>query len=69
MPWQYDKLVEIFGGEMGLDVRMEGELEAALGRAVTMDSLVFIEVHTDRLDCPESLRRAGRSMAKANQLD
>jgi TPP-dependent 2-oxoacid decarboxylase len=31
--------------------------------------LVFIEIHTGRFDCPESLRNAGRSMAKTNNLD
>ncbi len=64
-----NKLVEVFGGGLGLDVRTEGELEDALDKAATADGLVFIEVHTGRLDCPESLRSAGRSMAKTNQLD
>ena len=68
-PWHYHKLVDVFGGGLGLNVRTEGELEDALGKAVTTDGLVFIEIHTGRLDCPESLRSAGRSMAKANQLD
>ena len=68
-PWHYHKLVDVFGGGVGLEVRTEGELEDALGKAVTTDGLVFIEIHTGRLDCPESLRSAGRSMAKANQLD
>jgi TPP-dependent 2-oxoacid decarboxylase len=68
-PWHYHKLVDVFGGGLGLEVRTEGELEDALGKAVTTDGLVFIEIHTGRLDCPESLRSAGRSMAKANQLD
>ncbi len=68
-PWQYHQLVDVFGGGLGLEVRTEGELEDALGKAVTTDALVFIEIHTDRLDCPESLRSAGRSMAKANRLD
>jgi indolepyruvate decarboxylase len=67
-PWHYHKLLEVFGGGLGLDVRTEGELEAALEQAATADGLVFIEVHTGRLDCPESLRRAGRAMAKTNQL-
>jgi len=67
--WQYHKLVEIFGGGLGLDVHTEGELEEALGLAAKADCVVFIEIHTDRMDCPESLRSAGRSMAKANQLD
>jgi TPP-dependent 2-oxoacid decarboxylase len=67
--WHYHKLVEVFGGGLGLDVRTEGELEDALDQAATTNGLVFIEIHTGRLDCPESLRSAGRSMAKANQLD
>ena len=68
-PWHYHKLVEVFGGSPGLDVRTEGELEEALDKAATADSLVFIEVHTGRIDCPDALRSAGRSMAKTNQLD
>jgi len=68
-PWHYHKLVDVFGGGLGLDVHTEGELEDALDRAATTDGLVFIEIHTGRLDCPESLRSAGRSMAKTNQLD
>ncbi|HEY3321849.1 MAG TPA: thiamine pyrophosphate-binding protein [Planctomycetota bacterium] len=68
-PWHYHKLVDVFGGGLGLDVRTEGELEDALRKAVTANGLVFIEIHTGRLDCPESLRSAGRSMANANQLD
>jgi TPP-dependent 2-oxoacid decarboxylase len=67
--WHYHKLPEVFGGGLGLDVRTEGELEDALVKAANADSLVFIEIHTGRMDCPESLRSAGRSMAKTNQLD
>ena len=68
-PWRYHKLVDVFGGGLGLDVRTEGELEDALGRAASTDGLVFIEIHTDRMDCPESLRSAGRSMAETNHID
>ena len=68
-PWHYHKILDVFGGGLGLDVRTEGELEEALGKAAMADGLVFIEIHTGRLDCPESLRSAGRSMAKTNHLD
>ena len=68
-PWRYHQLVEVFGGGLALDVHTEGELEDALLKAATADGLVFIEVHTGRLDCPDALRSAGRSMAKTNQLD
>jgi indolepyruvate decarboxylase len=68
-PWKYHRLLEVFGGGEGFDVRTEGELEAALAKVPGIDGPVFIEIHTDRLDCPETLRSAGRSMARANQLD
>jgi indolepyruvate decarboxylase len=61
--------VGVFGGGLGIDVHTEGELEAALTKAATADELVFIEIHTDRLDCPESLRSAGQAMAITNHLD
>ena len=66
--WQYHKLVEVFGGGLGIDVHTEGELEEALIKAEKADCLVFIEIHTGRMDCPESLRSAGKSMAKINKL-
>ena len=31
--WQYHRLPEVFGGGWSCEVRTEGELEAALGRA------------------------------------
>ena len=68
-PWRYHKLTEVFGGGLGLDVRTEGELEEALVKASKAEGLVFIEIHTPRMDCPESLRSAGKSMAKTNQLE
>jgi len=68
-PWHYHKLVEVFGSGLSLDVRTEGELEDALGKAATTDGLVFIEIHTGQFGLSRSLRSAGRSMAKANQLD
>jgi TPP-dependent 2-oxoacid decarboxylase len=68
-PWHYHKLLDVFGGGLGIDVHTEGELEDALRKTATADCLVFIEIHTGRMDCPESLRSAGKSMAKINKLD
>ena len=68
-PWRYHGLLEVFGGGRAFDVRTEGELEHALTQAATADCLVLIEVHTERLDCPESLRKAGRAMERSNHLD
>ncbi|WP_020485177.1 alpha-keto acid decarboxylase family protein [Methylomonas sp. MK1] len=67
-PWKYHKLVEVFGGGLGFDVHTEAELEEALAIAATSDQLMFIEIHTGRLDCPESLLSAGQAMAMTNQL-
>jgi hypothetical protein len=50
-------------------VRTEGELEEALRQAEAADSVVFIGVHTDRLDSSASLERVGAAVARANQLD
>jgi len=58
-PWKYHRLTEVFGGGLGLDVRTEGELEDALAKADGADGVVFIEIHTGKLDCPETLRKAG----------
>jgi indolepyruvate decarboxylase len=67
-PWKYQRLVDVFGTGLAFDVRTEGELEEALRQAAAADTVVFIEVHTDRLDCLESLKRAGATMARTNQL-
>jgi len=68
-PWRYHELPVVYGGAPGFDVRTEGELEAALTAAGDARRLVFIEVHTGRMDCPEALREAGASMARSNQLE
>lgn len=67
-PWGYHRLAEAFGCRHALDVRTEGGLEDALATAAKEAGLVFIEVHTGRLDGPESVLGAGRAMAKANRL-
>jgi indolepyruvate decarboxylase len=68
-PWKYHRLVDVFGTGLAFDVRTEGELEEALRQAAAADSVVFIEVHTDRLDSSESLKLVGATVARANHLD
>jgi indolepyruvate decarboxylase len=68
-PWKYHRLVEVFGTGLAFDVRTEGELEEALRLVEAADSVVFIEVHTGRLDSSESLKRVGAAAARANQLE
>jgi TPP-dependent 2-oxoacid decarboxylase len=50
-------------------VSTEGQLEEALAHAGESDQLVFIEIHTDRLDCSESLKKAGETMARTNKIE
>ncbi|MEE9514596.1 MAG: thiamine pyrophosphate-binding protein [Candidatus Brocadiales bacterium] len=62
-PWKYHLLPQVFGGGWGCEVRTEGELEDALEKARRNKGLSLVEVHFDRLDCSESLRRACEQMA------
>lgn len=70
-PWQYHKIAEIFSSDdsrsVSHDCYTESELETALADDAD-DTLKFIEVHLERWDCNESLRRAGVGMALANGL-
>ena len=68
-PWKYHRLVEVFGTALAFDVRTEEELEEALRQAEAVDSVVFIEVHTDRLDASAWLKGVGTAAARANQLE
>ncbi|MFZ5449955.1 MAG: alpha-keto acid decarboxylase family protein [Thermodesulfobacteriota bacterium] len=59
--WDYYRLTEVFRGGWGCQVTTEGELEEALHKAQTEpDTLAFIEVRLDRLDCSEGILRLGQ---------
>lgn len=64
--WQYHRLPEAFGGEPGLEVRTEGDLETALARAETHagPGPLLIEVHLDPWDVPEAFLTIGDKMGK-----
>jgi indolepyruvate decarboxylase len=69
--WRYHELVDVFGrgAGWGCEVRTEGELEAALDRAVRdNDRLAFVEVHLDPMDCSAALRRLGAELRRSNAL-
>jgi TPP-dependent 2-oxoacid decarboxylase len=68
-PWKYHRLVDVFGKGRSFDVRTEGDLEEALRQAAAADSVVLIEVHTDRLDCSEVLKRVGAALARTHPFD
>lgn len=60
-PWKYHLLTQVFQGGWGMEVKTEGELEAALEKAQNQpDDLAFIEVRLERLDCCEALNKLTR---------
>jgi len=62
------RLTEVFGGGCGCQVTTEGELEDALQKAqAEPDTLAFIEVRLDRLDCSEHILRLGQIFQKAGK--
>ena len=62
--WHYHRLAEAFGGEVGCEVRTEGDLEAALERADshTGPGPLVIEVHLDPFDVPEAFMRMSEGL-------
>jgi TPP-dependent 2-oxoacid decarboxylase len=65
-PWKYHQLPQVFGASWSCEVKTEGELEAALIQAkANINSVSFIEIHLDRLDCSQGLIRLGKAL---NQL-
>jgi indolepyruvate decarboxylase len=64
-PWRYHKLPELLGGGRGYEVRTEGDFDRALTEAWndrTQPSL--IQVHLDRKDASNALRRLADRLSK-----
>jgi pyruvate decarboxylase len=68
--WRYADLVDVFnagdGNGWGCRVTTEGELDAAVAKALGHDGLSLIEVVVDRDDCSERLLQWGARVAKNN---
>ena len=65
--WQYLKLGEVLGDGarvLGLSARTEDELERALSEAEKSECLTMIELHLEKLDAPEGLKRMGPMVAE-----
>jgi len=65
--WQYHRLPEVFGGQPGIEVRTEGDLESALERADAHagPGPLLIEVHLDAWDVPEPFKQMGAHMGRS----
>ena len=64
-PWKYHQLPQVFGNSWSCEVCTEGELEEALEKAkYNENSLSFIEVHLDRLDCSLGVKRLGKALSE-----
>jgi indolepyruvate decarboxylase len=65
--WRYHRLPEAFGGQPGIEVRTEGELETALATADTHPGPgpLLIEVHLDAWDVPEAFKQMGAHMGRS----
>jgi indolepyruvate decarboxylase len=65
--WQYLKLPEVLGDGarvLGLSASTEDELERALSAAEKSDCLTMVELHLEKLDAPEGLKRMGPMVAE-----
>ena len=62
-PWKYHLLPEVFGRSWSCEAKTEGELEQALEKAkYNYNSVSFIEIHLDRLDCSLGVKRLGKAI-------
>ena len=66
-PWRYHLLPQALGGNVGLDVHTEDELEKALVTAEKHTQLTFIEIHTDKFDFGDTMRQAGAALAESSK--
>jgi len=68
--WDYAQLLSVFnagdGNGMGCRAATEGELDAAIKKALAHDGPSLIEVMIDRDDCSKNLLRWGAHVAKNN---
>jgi indolepyruvate decarboxylase len=63
--WQFHKVPEVLGRGLGLEVRTEGELDEALGRALANTaSFSLLNVHLDPWDRSPALDRLAQKLKK-----
>lgn len=66
-PWRYHLLPQALGGEPGILVKTEAELEQALQTAENAKRFTFIEIQVGKFDFGDILRMAGAAMAESSK--
>jgi indolepyruvate decarboxylase len=63
--WKFHRIPEVLGAGLGLEVRTEGELDEALGRALAnTSSFSLLNVHLDPWDRSPALERLAERLSK-----
>ncbi|HLU34196.1 MAG TPA: thiamine pyrophosphate-binding protein [Thermomicrobiales bacterium] len=65
LPWNYTKLIDVFGGGTASLVKTEGELDRALDEAAKSDSLCIIEIRLETMDASDALLRLTEGLGMA----
>lgn len=65
--WSYHLLPQVWGGQPGLLVETEEQLEKALEAAEKNNEVTFIELKVDKFDFGDILRKAGGAMAESSK--
>jgi indolepyruvate decarboxylase len=64
-PWAFHKIPEVLGAGLGIEVRTEDELDAAIARAeANTSSFSLLNVHLDKLDRSPALDRLAKRLAE-----
>jgi indolepyruvate decarboxylase len=64
-PWAFHKIPEVLGAGLGIEVRTEDELDAAIARAeANTSSFSLLNVHLDKLDRSPALDRMAKRLAE-----
>ena len=64
-PWAFHKIPEILGVGLGIEVRTEGELDAALHAALAnTGSFSLLNVHLDKMDRSPALERLAKRLGE-----
>ena len=65
LPWNYTKLIDVFGKGKAVKVQTNGEFQAALQEGLNATELFLIEAIIPKDNCSRALRAVGEGLKKA----